>query len=946
MITLSPHLCGMIRIYAVSVFFFLAQIQLTLAGDLLGHVFDETTGEPLIGATVRVVETSMYDIVGLDGSFHIKGIPNGIHQLEVSFLGFEKLMLEVTVSGKTETEIFLKEDSSELEEFVVQGNMMRGSEMQARNLEKNAPNTLNVISKRAIELSPDITVANIVQRVSGLSIERNANGDPQHAIVRGMDKRYNYTLVNGVKIPSPDNKNRYIPLDIFPAQLLERLEVSKSLTAGMEGDAIGGAVNLVMKDAPEEFLIEGDLQLGYNQINFDRGFYGYDRSGVNRLSPYEQYGSGYFAEVSDFPTSSMVFENAKKETGRNWPMFQMPDVLGSLTAGSRFFGNRFGVMLGGSFQNSFRGVDSNWYRVGMDNFGSGRPTLQTLQERKSSTQQQRYAIHSKMDFIFNKDHKIDLYLGNYQLNDFRVRDMLDTNVEGRNFSLENGNGILTYITRYTTRFQNIRTANLSGEHQLGANFRVHWSGVGSIAGSESPDDGIFKRNGELANFEELPQNIERRNYRRWENNTDTDLTGYVNAYYTPQDVNVLEEISFGGMYRDRKRDSFFNRYIFDPISPAFQIQGIHWESYEDVNWDLLNPRGGVSDPLNFDSYENISAAFINTKWIKWDTEFNIGVRVEHTLQGYELRVAQQSVNSDSSQNYIDVLPSLGVIYRISEKMNLRASYYKALARPGFHEIVPYRMSEDDGFDESGNPALNRVRANNYDVRWEFFPSRTEQLLVGTFVKDIRDPIEYTLVRDRVTSGPLSLRPNNFGNAFNWGVEADFIKYFNKFGIRMNYTYTNSTITTTKINQRRENPEDESSQLVQVPENQSRPLQGQADHIGNLSLMYKNQLSGTDMQLAVVYTGERIEFVSPFLDNDHWSKPITQLDFSFDQKIGNHFTLFARVNNILDAPYELFIKSPLAREEARFPYQGNSDETTVRVDRFGQSYRLGLRFKIN
>src|SRR5690554_7163703 len=70
-----------------------------------------------------------------------------------------------------------------------------------------------------------------------------------------MNKRYNNTLVNGIKIPSPDNQNRYVPLDIFPAVFLERLEVYKSLTADMEADAIGGTVNMVMKDAPvREFL--------------------------------------------------------------------------------------------------------------------------------------------------------------------------------------------------------------------------------------------------------------------------------------------------------------------------------------------------------------------------------------------------------------------------------------------------------------------------------------------------------------------------------------------------------------------------------------------------------------------------------------------------------------------------------------------------------------------
>jgi len=907
------------------------------AASISGYVMDRETKEPLIGATVLVTNTNFYAIVGMDGSYTIRNIPEGEYRVEVSFVGYDKIQESIHINSASLKKDFLLEfGSNGLSEIVVSGNMISGSEMQARSLERNAANTLNVISKRAIELSPDITVANIVQRVSGLSVERNASGDPQHAIVRGMDKRYNYTLINGVKIPSPDNKNRFIPLDIFPAQLLERLEVSKSLTPMMEGDAIGGAVNLVMKNAPEEFLLEGDIQLGYNQINLDRGFYSYNRSDVNRQSPYEQFGSGYSADIGDFSTSNMLSRRSNP----------LPDILGSLTYGDRFYNGKIGLMLGGSFQNSYRGSDSNWFRADVDNFGSGRPTLTRLQERTASTQQQRAALHSKVDYIFNSQHKLNLYMGNYYLNDFRVREMLDTDVDGRNYDYQSGNGILSHITRFTTRFQNISTATLGGEHAFGDRWVADWSGVYSLARNEVPDDGLFIRNGELINFVQQPQNIERRNSRRWESNTDRDLTGYLNFTFDPNLVNQQTRIQFGGMYRDKARDSFFNRYIFDPTNPAFQVQGIHWETFEDVNWQLLNPRGGTSDPLNFESYEKIAAGYLNTKWDVLNTEINAGVRIEHTDQGYSLRVASPNVNPDSSQTYIDILPSISFRHRLNDRMNLRGSYYKALARPGFHEIVPYRMAEDDGFDERGNPGLKRVRANNFDIRWEYFPSLAEQILVGAFIKDIKDPIEYTLARTNIFSGPLSLQPRNFGNATNWGLEADFIKYFNRFGLRFNYTYTNSKITTGKIERRRENPEDETSQLIQTTVDQTRPLQGQADHIGNLSLMYKDQNIGLDAQLSAVYTGERIEFVSPFLNNDHWSRPITQLDFSLDKKVGRALTVFVRVNNILDAPYELFIKSPLAREDALFPYQNRQNETTVRSDRYGQSYRLGLRFKLN
>ncbi|XHR95104.1 TonB-dependent receptor plug domain-containing protein [Mucilaginibacter sp. UC70_90] len=73
------------------------------------------------------------------------------------------------------------------------------TERTARRIEQQATQVMNVVSGRAIEVSPDLTVANVISRVSGVSVERNTNGDGQYAILRGMDKRYNYTLVNGVK---------------------------------------------------------------------------------------------------------------------------------------------------------------------------------------------------------------------------------------------------------------------------------------------------------------------------------------------------------------------------------------------------------------------------------------------------------------------------------------------------------------------------------------------------------------------------------------------------------------------------------------------------------------------------------------------------------------------------------------------------------------------------
>ena len=122
-----------------------------------------------------------------------------------------------------------------------------------------------------------------------------------------MDKRYNYTLVNGVRIPSPDNKNRFVPLDLFPSEILERIEVYKSMMPDLEGDGIGGAVNLVMKDAPSRRLFNANITTGYNALYFDRDFLSFDHGAIQRKSPNEIKGTvgDYGVKPSDFTNANL-----------------------------------------------------------------------------------------------------------------------------------------------------------------------------------------------------------------------------------------------------------------------------------------------------------------------------------------------------------------------------------------------------------------------------------------------------------------------------------------------------------------------------------------------------------------------------------------------------------------------------------------------------------------
>jgi outer membrane receptor protein involved in Fe transport len=919
---------------ALTLVFIVLNITLQ-AGVIKGKLFDEKN-EPLIGAHVIIKELNKYAIVGLDGSYQLSNLEIGSYTITSSFLGYATQ--EKVIAIKSDDQIIqinfqLEPDSKQLDEIVVTGILEKGSDLEARRTEKNALSVLNIVSAKTIELSPDVTVANVVQRVSGVSILRNSNGDPQYAVVRGMDRRYNYTLVNGVKIPSPDNKNRYIPLDIFPATLLEKLEVYKALTPSMEGDAIGGVINMVMKDAPQELSIKGDLQLGYNQININHKFLSFDRSGIDYKSPYQKYGAKYQAQFSNFTKKNVVVD----------PIQPLPDVFGSLSIGDRFLNGKLGVLVAGAYQNSYRGTNSVWFQTSTDFFGSNSPSLDELHERTYSTQQTRYAIHTRMDYRLNSKNQFKFYLGDYRMLSAQTRDDKVSQLDARFYDAEKGNAILSFNTRTRITDQKIFTTTLQGDHQLLDNFKINWSAVRSAARNDEPDIVQFERNSGLKEFVLQPITIERHMPRTWQYNTDNDYTGYLNFISTPTFLGKDGEIAVGGLYRNKKRNNFYNSYSLDP-NPTTQTQGVDFDTYEQVTQVVLNPLGGTSDPQNYDAHENLLDYYLQTRFTLFDnTQVVGGVRIENTDQGYELiNPIDPAIQSKASQTYTDVLPSISIKHMPNENTNVRATYFKGITRPGYFEIVPYYNSaQSDGYPEVGNPNLKRVQAHNIDLRWEYFPNAVDQILIGTFYKRIIDPIEYATVINE--GNKLVVQPGNYGTANNWGIEMDVTKYFNKIGIKVNYTFTNSSISTTKALRTREDPNDPSSQVIVLNQEQTRPLQGQAKHIGNLSLLYKDQRSGTNAQLAMVYTGERIENVSPFLDNDSWVKPFVQMDFSLEQRLNKHWELTLKGQNLLNSPYEVIIKKPHLNPDKEYLLQNSSTSTLIRRDQYFQSYRLGVRF---
>lgn len=917
-------------------FFLLLYAGTANATKIKGHVYDKQTGEAIVGATVVLESPKRVTSTGLDGTFEFKGVSTGSAKISVSYITYQTIVKTIVVEKEDNEHLkfYLESDSKNLDDVTIKSNAVSSTDQGARRLEKNATQIMNIVSGRAIEISPDLTVANVMQRVSGVSIERNSNGDGQYAILRGMDKRYNYTLVNGVKIPSPDNKYRYVPLDLFPSDLLDRLEIYKTLTPNLEGDAIGGGINMVMKNAPGKFQVNANISTGYNQLFFDRKFASFQSSGIQYKSPYEINGKSYNATQNDFTKGTLDYKYKSPA----------PNLIGSLSLSQRFLDNKLGVVLAGSYQNTYRGSNSTFYNSAV-NGTDAYAVITSKSYREFSEQQQRTGLHGKIDYAFDKNNQLTLYNVYVNLKNEQLRDAVTTTYNGV-YNPAAGNAELIYNTRSRLTEQQIYNSTLHGDHKLfNEKFKVQWSAVYSSAKNDVPENTSISLNGIQQNFQSKRTSLVNTSpvNRRWERNTDEDLAGYLDLTYRFSIGNDNLDLMAGGLYRDKQRSSFFNNYTLAPTAAdANKVYGADFQSYTDLNLVVTNPTGAVANPLTYDASEKISAGYGMLKYTSTKLELIGGVRVEHTNQGYNLLFPAGETFPKGQQIYTDFLPSLNAKYFLSDKAQIHASYYKALNRPGFYEIVPGKVINEE-FQERGNPNLKRALADNFDLRYELFPGASEQLLVGAFYKRIKDPIEYTFQADATRGQDIYYTPGNFGTANNYGAEVDYIKYFSKIGIKANYTYTHSRITTPKTT-RVINPTTGDIQALSVE--QERPLFGQSEHIANLSILFKDTKKGWDVQVAGAYTGPRINTVSQFLNNDLWQQGFVQMDASAEKRFDGGFSIFLKANNILNTPTKLFIKGANPENNKISEDLVKDGNTLIRSDYYGQNYLIGVRYKFN
>ena len=858
------------------------------AATLKGHVIDSDTHDYVQGVVVSIKGTKYITVAGAKGEYVFENLPKGTYTLSTKMLGY-KFTIKEQINLKSENDefiydIYLRPDSRDLSTVEVKGVKNKETDISARLDEKMASNVINIISAKSIETLPDLNVANVMQRVSGISMVKNSTGDNTEAIIRGMPPRYSSTMINGTSAPSTSGSTRSVPLNMIPSNLVGRIEVTKALTPDQEANGLGGSVNIEMKDAPERTQFSLDFSSGYNQYFFNHDLSTFNTSVVNMKDPAEanlkQYPDyTYLSNLSDFTRQNTIITTKKA----------MPSLNGSFSFGKRFFNNKLGVLISATINNTSEGSIDNFYGTQTNNHNS--LDITSWNKRNYDKETMTLGSNIKFDYQLDKFNKISLYNSYLQMTEDRVRIENDTTAE-----INKGRIGSQHITNID--ISTLNSINLQGHHQILLNLDLDWSLIYSVATSQSPDL-VTERFVQIIHPTVQPVYL---NYtscvsRVWQHNTDEDKTAYLNLKYKTTVFDHYFEFKAGGMARIKFRNNYANEYTFDaPINNPGNPDMSTVEVTQNRNAQQRNGNP-VNNPGNYKATENIEAGYIQLKTNFGKLQVLTGVRLELTDQtNYHSETQNVLVPfTKNHYSYYDMLPSLHLNYQATEKQNIRLSVYQGISRPNYTELVDFYAQAVNGGSQ-GNINLRHSTGTCFDARYEVYPEKEEVFTAGVFYKHIQRPIEDILSGNNVN------KPVNGPDCANYGFELVAIKYFGNFGINVNYTYTKSVINVSKIYYM---PTDSLNPSHKM---ETRPLVGQSPHIINAALIYRDVKNGWKCQIVYTMQGENLKTISSDYGLDVYQKTFHDLGATFEKSITNKLYVYAKASNLLNSKLEFHTKS--------------------------------------
>ena len=931
-------------------------LLLLLTAQLLGQqnnkisgiINDAKTGEPLTGATIQIENLKKVATSSTDGSFQIKGINTPKTKLIISFIGYKTKTLDVQfqASSHKQLNIFLQPTSSTIQGIEVSASSQ--GQVRAMLKQKRAENIKNVISSEQIEAFPDMNAAEAMQRIPGITLQRD-QGEGRYVQIRGTPPEFTNFNVNGEQIPSPEGDVRYVGMDIISADQIEMVEVTKVLTPDMDADGIGGNVNIVTKRAQDTIPdIRASISGGYNNL---------------------------------------------RESENYQVQFAYGQRIG-----------KFGFNMNASYYRNKQGSDNIEFKYEKGTFfgdtGQSNYHLQyrEVQLRHYEITRIRTGLSATLDYSLNENSIVYLrgMYNHFSDDETRRRKVytLDDALSERYYLY----GGVEHDIKDRVKNQSIATLNLGGEHKfnrLELDYEASWS----VAAELQPNrlETIFENSGQAiaikfdmsdrdypkATFPQTDNPENAFDYESYEldklifeqhHTIDKNLTGKLNLKYPYKIKNYPGYIKIGGKIRlkDKLRDIAAQSFAgYTPSSSIYPIQGdplnLLTVSDDFAENNLLgqgyNLNNMPSPQKVRDFYEKFPTLFIygdegitetreRTFGEDYTANENIyatyfmfrqdinqlmilgGLRYEKTYidyKGYMIEKlpsgyysSMDTITDKRSHDFL--LPYLQFKYRINKDFNIRAALTHSYVRPNFEDVIPYREVNQREEVRYGNPNLSYPYSTNIDVLVEKYFASASIISGGLFYKNIDDFIfNYKLFGHEGSSSTANYEkielevPLNGNSAFVYGseVQAQFKLEFlpgpwNNFGLYTNYTYTYSEAY---INKRY--PANNHSHTInfggeyleyfKADEEEKIQLPGQAMHTTNLALFYETQK--IYLKLSANYHDDFLYKLGVDSDLDEYYAAAWHLDFTGNYNFNDNWKIFVDVKNLTNAPLKYYMGSP-------------------------------------
>ncbi len=892
--------------------FFFSLSLISNAAIIKGRVTDSVTHKPVSGTAISIVEMNFMTATDAHGNYTINNIKPGTYSIMATCMGYKNsTQKKVTVQADDVTisvDIILDPSIIEMNEVVVQGIQNKESNSSARTDERISSNIVSIISAKTIENLPDLNVANVLQRVSGVSMMKNSSGNNTQLVIRGMAPRYNSTLVNGTVVPTTSGSTRAVPMDIFPSVFVGRIEVTKALTPDMEASGLGGLANIVMKNAPDSSILSVDIAAGYNLYFQDHRFSTFNYKVINSKNPAQIHGADYITSVSDFPTANLVLKQIQAP----------PDLNGTISYGNRFFKKKLGLLVSGSLQTSYQATVNNYIGTALNpNTNNLDTTSWNRVELYNQINRKGFVV--RLDYSINDNNQITFSNNYFTLDEIRARHEQDTTSDINKGRLYFGD--FTNLDK-----SSLENAVLHGIHNLNEKLSIDWSLGYSVAGSQSPDYVSVNYN-QVIHPSVQPEYLNYKDAidRIWQWNNQNEKSAYININYKPIVAGHLFELKFGAMARDKYLMNNENDYQKDftttgsypnpDVITIFKENLLTWLNDQQLQGDA------VYNSANFKAHEDIGAGYAMIKSGFGKLQILTGVRFETTFASNTHNGLDhgQKVLLSASQKYSDFLPSLHLKYQISEKQNMRFSVYQAINRPNISETVPYTNRSANG-NSSGNPNLKHTTGTCFDARYEFYPQREEVLSAGVFYKYLKNPIEEQV------NGNNDRTVTNADKCTNYGVELVSIKYFGNIGVSANYTYTKSSIRQPK---NWNDPTANNGLGATITRIENRPLAGQSPHLLNIALIYRSSGIGLISQVTYTMQGKNLVNINSNYGLDGYQLAYNDVGASVEKKIFKSGYLYVKGSNLLN-------------ESIRFQTKNGINTRTLTSQR---SFLIGLKFNL-